>query len=200
MLPKKSTVLVAGALSAAFLLAGCGTVRESFPARTATEQLLISTATDNALATAQIDGVKDKVVFVDVSNLDSNDKPYVVQRIKDVLLTHGAKLAAAPGPDVAVVVQVASGALSIDRREFLLGTPPLPLPIPGVSQSLIIPEFAFFKLLRQHGRAKFLMCFVDPKTNAQLWTAPLLYGDARQSYLWLLLLGPFEWGNTWPKS
>ena len=59
------------AVLAFLVVVGCGFVRESYPARTATEQLLISTAADRAIGELSVADCKGKKVFIDAANLDT---------------------------------------------------------------------------------------------------------------------------------
>jgi len=70
-------------------LAGCGTVRETLPPRSAMEQLLISTAADRAVEELPTDWLVGKAGHLDISNLDCYDKPYVVQRLREAVLDAG---------------------------------------------------------------------------------------------------------------
>src|SRR3546814_15526696 len=53
-----------------FALVGCTTERSSSPTRTATEQLLISTAADRAARNLALQMPRDKKLYIDTSNLD----------------------------------------------------------------------------------------------------------------------------------
>src|SRR5215468_8390535 len=59
-------------------LAGCSTARESEPARTATEELLISTAVDRALDGLQLKIPEGTKLWVDAANFDGYDQKYAV--------------------------------------------------------------------------------------------------------------------------
>jgi len=169
-------------------------MRETFPARTATEQLLISTAADRAIDSLDLSACKGKKVFVETTNLESYDKPYVNQRIASRVL-HAGGMAVSDAKEAEIIVKVASGGLSIDERHFLIGIPAIPVPVPGVG-SILTPELAIFKILHHYGKAKILVNAVDPKSNVLLWDTPLSYGNSKASYLWLLLTGPWQWGDN----
>ena len=181
-------------LLAAGLLTGCGTVFQTLPARSATEQLLISTAADRALAGLPADLLKDKAVLVDMKNLDCYDKPYVLDRIAyEIVAKGGKRVEAADQTDI--VLSLASGALSIDKIDYLFGIPAIPLPIPTVGTPLCLPEIALFKLIKMDGKAKLLVSAVDPKTKLQAYKSELYYGRSEQRYMWLLFTGPYKWGD-----
>ena len=172
------------------LATGCGTIRETLPDRSAMEQMLISAAADRAIEMLPTGWVKDKSVHIDTSNLECYDKPYVVQRIRQAVLHQGGRIPDDP-KEAQVVLEVASGALSINKRQFLLGVPELPLPIPLAGETLKTPELALFKAVFYRGRSKLLVAAVDPETKSMLLELPTCYGTSRSTFWWLLFLGPF---------
>src|SRR5882672_10809617 len=93
-------------------VAGCSSIKDSAPSRTATEQLLISNAADHAADTlARTLRVKG-LAFVDTANFDAIDGKYAVSAIRAALLRHGVRLTddrkAADS-----IVEIRAGALSI---------------------------------------------------------------------------------------
>lgn len=134
--------------------ASCVTKRESDPARTATEQLLLSTAADRALDAVVPVTVGDVAVFVRDVHLETYDRPYVLGALRTRLAQAGARLVAKE-EEATIVVEPRSGALSIDDDAFLIGIPSFELPIPLVTAApLKTPELALFKRDRRRGVAK----------------------------------------------
>ena len=188
-------MIVAGVLLAVIgLTVGCGTVRETLPGRSATEQFLISTAADRAVDGLQLTPCEGKAVFIDPANLDAFDKPYVLQRMRDGVLANGGRVVG-KAEEAEVVLQIASGALSVNRRDYMVGLPSVPMPIPNVG-TVQSPELALFKIVLSKGRAKLLVSAVDPKTGGRLWPVPTGYGLARTNFWWLLLTGPYKWTDV----
>jgi len=171
-------------------LPGCGTFRETFPPRSGVEQLLISSAMDRAVEQLPTGWAEGRAVFVDYANLDAYDSPYLKQRIREVVLADGGSLA--PGPEQAqVVLEVASGGVSVDKGSWLLGLPQIPLPIPFADETLVLPEAPLFKLSSYAGKAKLLFTALDPATRARFRELPTCYGRSHHRYWWLLFVGPF---------
>ncbi len=193
MMRNKSWVVWIG-LGLAVVLPGCGTARETVTERTATEQALISSAADRAINEAALDGCAARKIFIDAANLEAVDKPYVVGRLQKAVLDKGGILAEAKDADV--VLHIASGALATDESGFLFGVPALPIPIPGAG-IFETPELSLFKIRHRSGRAKLLINAVDAKTQARLWESPITQGESKQTNLWLLMTGPYGWGNAW---
>ena len=165
---------VAFTMFLALAVSACTTVRETSPPRTATEELLISTAADRAadrLSPAIPGGTK---VFVDASYLDGTDVKYATAAIRDRLLKLGAHLVV-DRKSADMVVELRSGALSIDEHSFLLGIPAFPVPIP-LAGTLEFPEIALYKRVERKGIAKFAATGYDANSGALKDSASAQYG------------------------
>ncbi|MFO7955716.1 MAG: DUF6655 family protein [Candidatus Brocadiia bacterium] len=194
MLRLVTSALLLGCLA----VAGCGSFRETFPPRSASEQLLISEAVDTAVADMPTDWMEDRVVYVETANLDAYDEPYVVQGLRNVVLESGGRLS--QGRDGAdVVLEVASGALSVDKGQWLLGIPELPLPIPFADETLKLPELPLFKLVSYAGKAKLISTAVEADSGASHMELPVCYGRVHHRLWWAFVMGPFTWSDL-PKG
>lgn len=139
--------------------AGCSNIRESLPERTATEQLLISTAADRAIEKLDVDFAPGTRVWFDVSKFEAYDEGYVIGSLRAHLLTRGAALV--PERTTAdVVVEVRSGALSINESSNLVGMPAFEIPIP-LAGMFELPEIALLKRHEQVGIAKLALSVYD---------------------------------------
>jgi len=140
-----------------FPLTGCVSYRVTNPPRTATEQLLISSAADRAADQLHVMLPRGTRIFVDAHNFtaaNGDDAKYAAAAIEDRFLLQG--LAIMPDPKQAdVIVALRSGALSINAHKILIGIPALPLPIPFSGTVVQTPEVAFFSWDSQKGIAKF---------------------------------------------
>jgi hypothetical protein len=145
----------------AVLLSGCTTARETDPQRTATEQLLISTAADRAAAAMSLDVGPDRKCFLDATNFEGIDGKYAVAAIRSSLLKKGTRFV----PDqkqADTIIEIRSGALSINKSNTLVGIPSVDLPIP-LTQEFSTPEIALYKSEEQEGVAKFAATAYDAK-------------------------------------
>src|SRR5271156_2616866 len=79
-------------LALAFVVAGCSTSRSSQPLRTATEQLLISHAADEAAARLSLDIPKQTRIFVDRQFFQGYDDGYAINAIRTQMLRQGLAL------------------------------------------------------------------------------------------------------------
>src|SRR5690625_207774 len=93
--------LVRAAITAilALSLAGCVSIRETQPAQTAREQLMLSRAADRAIAKIRPDVAAGNAIYVDTRYFpDNNDyrTDYAIARIRSQLLASGYRLVDTP--------------------------------------------------------------------------------------------------------
>lgn len=136
----------------AFALGACKSVRETSPQRTATEQLLVSTAVDRAVEHMNLNIPEGTKVFLAADQLEGPDGKYATAAMRDRLLRRGAHLVADRGTAQAVV-EIRAGALSIDDRKLLVGTEGFNVPIPFAGQ-FGFPEIALYREKERLGLAK----------------------------------------------
>src|SRR4051812_17812872 len=130
-------VLAALLLVASPLVSGCATLRTTDPPRTATEQFLMSVAATRAIDQLSADALRDRKVFIDTTYLTNlnepgnatangptNDYRFLVGELRARLLMSGVRLMQ-HREDSQVVLEIRSGAVGIDRYEYLLGIPAL---------------------------------------------------------------------------
>jgi hypothetical protein len=142
-------------------LAGCATMKESDTARTGVEQLLISSATDKALAKVDFRPVAGARVFLETKYLDCTDKNYIIVAMHQRIMATGATLVD-KAEDSDVVVELTSGAVGTDRTEWFIGVPQIPLPPPS---PISIPRLSLFSRTRLIGTAKLSMVAYDTKSK-----------------------------------
>jgi hypothetical protein len=170
-------------------LAGCTATRQTSPQRTATEELLISTAADRAAAGVDLALPAGSKVFVDAANVEGLDSKYAVAAMRDRILRQGGRLVADRGA-ADVVVELRSGALSIDEESFLIGIPSIDIPVPLAGSPAKTPEIALFKRAQQQGVAKFAAIGYSAKDGTLIAASDPQYGFAhRRHYVLLLVIG-----------
>jgi hypothetical protein len=184
--PKK--IFSAGTLLifAALLLGGCVTNKTTDPARSATEQLLLSTATDRALQSADLAAFENQKVFLDATYFDSYDSKYVIGTIRDALSRAGAVLEN-DVKNAAIVIEARSGALSIDSSDTLFGVPNMAVPVP-LAGALQIPELAFYKSDRQRSTAKIALLAFARESGAHVYSSGPLDGKSYDKHYKLLFV------------
>ncbi len=170
---KKNTALTLLISVLAVNLSGCGTLwKTTEPRRTALSQVLVSTAAERAATALTTDNngqVQSNLAsglgksFVDAKNFKNSDELYALQAIRDSFLAAGIVLV----DDVKkadTIIEVATGALSIDNTSSLVGIPAMALPVP-LAGNVQIPEVALYKTTNDRGLAKFSISLRDAHTG-----------------------------------
>ncbi len=185
-----SRILACTALGIA--LSACTIVRATEPARTATEEMLLSTAAERAADKMQLDFAYDAKVFVDPADFEGYDSKYALGTFKDRLLRRGALLVA-DKKDADYVIAPRAGALSANENDFLVGIPSMTLPVP-LGGPVTTPELALLKRELQQGVAKIAATAYDAKTGALKASIDPEYGYShRRRWVVLLLI---SWRRT----
>lgn len=151
---------------------GCATIRITDPARTADEEFLLTEAATRAVAKLSLDALRGRAVWVVSEYAFSTTQPYdqsfltnqvrspsfenafLIGELRARLLKVGARLAQSRDQSD-VILEVRTGALAINRIDFLLGVPALALG--GVTsasvQNLAVatPDLAIYKSTKQDG-------------------------------------------------
>jgi hypothetical protein len=177
---------------------GCGTTKWSDSARTATEQLLISTAVDRAIEQIDFTPLAGKNVYFDPQYLEGIvDKNYVISTMRQHMLAQHCIL----NPDKQTAdftIEARAGAVGTNHHDVLLGVPALSLPtgaLTGVPSA--IPEIPFAKSTDQKGVAK-IACFAYSNTNGQaVWQSGVYPVVCNAKDTWFLGTGPFQRGSIY---
>jgi hypothetical protein len=179
--------------AAAFPLAlsGCITERQTDPPRTATEELLISTAADRAAEELVRTMPSQSRLFLDTGYFEATDGKYAIATIRDGLLRRG-DLLVDKKEEADVVVEVRAGALSIDDHETLIGIPSINVPMP-LTGTLTTPKIALYDKTTRLGVAKFAATGINARTGALVASSAPQYGYAHKARHIVLLF--FGWGN-----
>lgn len=169
-----------------FLLTGCTTIRITEPPRTATEQLLLSTAADHALQTAKLEIFAKQKVYLDTTFFDSYDSKYVVGSIRDALSRSGALLEDSP-TNSDLIVEARSGALSVNNSDVLVGVPSIGMPVP-LAGPLQTPELAFYKSQKERSVAKIALLAFARESKAHVYSSGPLNGQSYDNHYKLLFV------------
>ncbi len=168
------------------MLGGCVTRKTTDTPRSATEQLLLSTATDRALHSANLMLFANRKVFLDATYFDSYDSKYVLGAIRDALSRAGALLQdTAATADI--IIEARSGALATDNSATFFGIPNLAVPIP-LAGSVGIPEVPFYKVEHQHSVAKIALFAFAKTSREHIYSSGSLAGKSRDSRYQLLFI------------
>ena len=172
-------------------MTGCTTIKTTTTARTATEQLLLSTATDHALHDLGLQLFAGRRVYLDGAYFDSYDAKYVLGTIRDALSRAGA-LVVENMTNSDVVLEARSGALAIDEADTMFGIPAIALPIP-LAGAVQTPEVAFYKAEKQRSLAKFALVAYNRQAASHVYSSGPLDGNSFDSRFRVLFV---SWHRT----
>jgi hypothetical protein len=144
------------------VLSACSSTNQTYPARSALEQLLISAAAERAAERLALDVPKSSSVFVDNTNFEGTDSKNAIAAIRAHLLKQGMRLVD-DKKNADVIIETRAGALSADHNNFLIGIPEFTLPLPLASAPLTIPQIALYGSDKEAGVAKFAIVAYDAK-------------------------------------
>ncbi len=174
---------------------GCGTTRWTDSTRTATEQLLITDAIDEAVGQLNLEVLADREVFFDPQYLNGTvDENYMISSLRQHLLASGCILKEIR-EDATIVVEARSGAVGTDRHDVMIGVPsvnvPSFLPTP-VALPSTIPEIPLAKNTKQRGVVKLAVFAYNRKTGRRVWQSGIEPVTSFAKDSWVLGAGPFR--------
>ena len=182
------TEWVAAALFAV-IVCGCTTTTTSNTPRTATEQLLISTAVDDSLNRVNFTPFAGTNVFLEEKYVDGVDSKYLIASVRHRLLDAGARLTEkADGADV--IVEIRSGGVGTSASNTFVGTPEIALP--GMVK---IPQVQIVERKRQQGAAKIGLVAYDARTREILGSGGLTLSQSHDNNWFVAGVGPMQTGS-----
>lgn len=184
-------------MSAAMILLGtaCSTPHTTNTAKSAVEEGLTCAAVERALDKADISKYKGKTVFMDYSYLSPQTQKDLCMAYMEKRCAENEMTVSKDAAKADVIFQLYCGVLATDIDKFLFGTPPLPVPVPDTSVSIVIPEISLFSKYSRSAYARFYLTIKDAKTNKPLETITEL--NAHTQYVnWVILLIPFKTHST----
>lgn len=179
-------LLLHGAALGLVLFTGCTSSEITVPSRSAIEQLLLSTAADNALKGVELPQLAGEKVFLEEKYIESYDEPYVIGSIRALLSENGALLQ--PSREEAdLIVEARVGALGVDSADSLVGIPSLPLPIPAVG-TVETPQAALYASRKKDSVAKIALLGYRKDGTGVFSTEPISGKAKFHEYELLLML------------
>jgi len=185
--------MLAALLGVAVAVGGCGTRRFTDTPRTATEQMLIAAAVDRAADQLDFAPLEDRKVFIDDKLVDRVDKTFVVASVRARALAAGALLTEA-ADKADYVVELRSGAVGVDRTDYILGIPATSVPTPVGTAPL--PEVALYKSVKQAGASRISFVVYRRDDRRFLYASGPAFGFSNQNNWWLFGGGPVVRGSV----
>ena len=187
-----------------YLGSGCANLRVTDPARTATEQFLLSQAAVEAVAPLSFEVLYGRKVFVDASYFAPVEKDFLLGEIRAKLLSSGANIMA-KREEAQIIIEVRSGGVGIDRYESLLGIPALLTPSGATSAAsgtpmatLVTPELAISKKIKQVGFASVAYVAYWADSGEVIASFGPTIGKTYREDWWFFGTGPKSIGNIPP--
>ena len=175
------------------LLAGaCASTSETYPSRTATEQLLVARAADRAVEGLTLPIPAGSRVFVDDAYFRAENAAYAVSAIRNALSDAGYALASSKA-EADAVFELRAGALSLEQMRRVFGLPDMRVPINDSFNVVSIPELSLYSRRDRVGVAEFSGFVYDARTGAPLGAVSPMIGEYRiRSHKVLMMV---TWGQ-----
>ena len=185
--------LLAAGLIVLPIVVGCGVTRTSDSKRTATEQLMTSSAIERAVAQVDCRPLAGRRVFLDASFMDDvGDGKYLVSTLRHQLLASGCLLAD-KSENADVIVEARAGAIGTDRSDLVLGVPGTTVSIKG--NEITTPDVALAKRSEQRGVAKISLHAYERESGRAVWQSGMENMASHVRDRWLFGAGPFQDGE-----
>ena len=164
---KTIIVLTCCAAAAVLLLSGCADPRITNTGRNAVEQLLLTTAVDRSVAKLDFKALAGEKIRFDYSNMTPQTEKNYLQASLEARVAAAGAIIALKADEAKYVLRPNCAALATEDSKIMFGSPQLPIPIPDLSLSIVIPELPLFKRLNRYGICKLAIEILDAKTNKQ---------------------------------
>jgi hypothetical protein len=178
-------------LIAAVVVTGCS-MRQTTTDRTAVEQALLSVAATRTLEKMDFSSLTGKTFFIKEDKFEAVDGKFVSGELRAHLLKQGL-IAAEKEEDTDLLVWPRVASHGIDDSKFLIGLPPIPIPVPTVGV-IETPEIAIFKLDRQRGRNRMGVHIEESETGKLALATNQVSAQSRYDRWVILIL--FGWTNS----
>ena len=186
---------------------GCATIRVTNPPRTADEQFLQSVAIRRAVSKLSFASLRDRNVYVDSSylfdgNFPSNEQSFLLGELRNKALIEGVSLKDSYA-EADIILEVRSGAIGVNRSDFLLGVPGLnaqvgTVDVGSANVPLILPEVAIVKTLEQRGYASVSLTAYWRDSGDLVASSGPFVGETERKDVWFLGIGPSTTGTIPP--
>jgi hypothetical protein len=190
--PALNVLVIAIFTMLTLLAGGCSTEEETNPVRSATEELLLSSAGDQAMSKVNLNLLSGHKVYLDFTDFEGYDAKYAEGEIRDAVSRAGALLIAEK-TNADIIMEARAGAYSIDTNSFYIGIPSITLPIPGTAETPLTPRIAFYSKDSQDSYAKIALLAYSGKTGAFIFSSGPLDGQSYNTYRTFLI---FSWRRT----
>lgn len=162
----------------------------------------MSAAAERAVAQLSTDRLRDRKVYVDSSFFNAPEQAFVTGEVRAHMLLAGVRLMQEK-KDAEIIMELRSGGVGINRIEFLLGLPSIP--IPGINSgsssltnsiSFLTPELAILKSTKQSGFAGIGYVAYWAQTGEVVASSGPFVSRTYREDSWIFGIGPTTVGNV----
>jgi hypothetical protein len=175
--------------------AGCGTTKMSSTPRTATEQLLLTNAWDDALHKVDFRPLTGVPVYLDTQYVSALDQGWAVSSIRQAMLSQGVLLRSKP-EQAQWIVEARVGVYGTDSFNRMIGVPQTTVPptFTGMPTGTI-PEIAIVKRSNQQGVVKLAMFAYDRASGQVTWNPDTVLATSSAKDVYIGGFGPIQSGS-----
>lgn len=175
---------------------GCGSTRVTDTSRSASEEMLLSHAIDQAVGRLDVSVLAGQRIHLNTEHLgDIAFSDYLTTALRQHLLASGALLV--PDPEqAAVLVEARAGAVSTTHHDTLVGIPETAVPAVLFGIGGTIPEVAIIKKTLHLGVAKVGVFAYRNDTGAGIWQSGMQQNQSVSRSKWFFGAGPFQSGDV----
>jgi len=189
-------------IAAALVAAGCGTTKTQI----ATEQLLVSGAIDDAVATIDFRDLAGTRVYFDtqyinnIKGLAYANADYVVSSLRQQMVAAGCLLLETRD-EADIIVEARVGAIGTDGHEIIYGLPAnnsiasAAALVPNAPLLPAIPEISLARKNAQVGAAKIAVFAYHRESRQPVWQSGVSLARSTSQNFWLFGAGPFQHGT-----
>ncbi len=182
-------------LTIAALGSGCGTTKVSGTSRTATEQILLTNAWDDALSRVDFRPLTGVPVFLDSQFMDASlDKGWLISSVRQAMLAQGVLLRAKP-EQAQWIVEPRVGTYGTNDHSWLFGVQQTTIPSFLGSAGGTIPEVPVAKKSVQQGVVKLALYAYDRGSGQVTWTSGTMLATTDAKDVYIGGIGPIQSGS-----
>ncbi len=172
------------------ILSGCGTTKWSDTGRTATEQLLITSAMDDVVDEFNFYPLSGRKLYINKAGVTCTDSQYLISILRQQLAANGV-LVKDKEEEADYILEIAPGAAGTNRYDLMYGIPKTEIPsiVTGGTMSAI-PELALIKRTDQKAQVKLMLWAYNKKNGAIIWQSGNKTKTAELRNRWILGFGP----------
>lgn len=189
-----------GVLVAVLACAGCGTVKQSNTDRTATEEILLTNAWDEALAKVDFRPLAGVPVYLDTQYVKTVDDGWVISSLRQAMLSQGVLLR--PKLEQAQwVVEARVGAYGTDSYNWMIGIPQTTVPqtITGMPSGTI-PKVSLAEKNDQFAHTKMALFAYDRASGQMVWRSGTQLASSNAKDIYVGGFGPIQSGTIRKKN